>query len=83
MPPTPDAMKDFLKNLDLSKDELPANAKGVDVEKVPVKVDKIDVGVSNLLNIIKFYYNAIYYLVRSGMVSPFKNPTRGSSTFTF
>ena len=56
-------MKDFLKNLDLSKDELPANAKGVDVEKVPVKVDKIDVGVSNLLNIIKFYYNATTYLL--------------------
>lgn len=47
---TPETMKNFFKNLDLSKEELPA---GLDVKKVQVQVDKTDVKVSDSISVIR------------------------------
>ena len=44
-------MKTILKNLDLSKDELPANV-DADAKNVKVVVDKIDIKVNELFSFV-------------------------------
>ena len=49
-------MKTTLKNLDLSKDELPSNV-DADAKNVKVVVDKIDIKVNQLFSFVVLAYH--------------------------